>query len=159
MCEQCWFLDPTQDSDVIKSEMRSMFNILNKHPQAFLMQEILATFWGTLTLFLEKGLKLVLRISLVPDPLVSRLQVTCMGWAHQITPRWRRSAASWWYHSGALTRLCTCLASCPSTSTSRLAEEVGELWHPALGVVEGRQRFYSHGWDSWALKSFPLLFL
>lgn len=59
--------------------MRSMFNILNKHPQAFLMQEILATFWGTLTLFLEKGLKLVLRISLVPDPLVSRLQVTCMG--------------------------------------------------------------------------------
>lgn len=44
MCEECRFLDPTQDSDVIKSEMRSVFNILNKHPQAFLMQEILATF-------------------------------------------------------------------------------------------------------------------
>ena len=73
------FLDPTQDSDVIKSEMRSMFNILNKHPQAFLMEEILATFWGTLTLFLEKGIQLVLRISLVPDPRVSRLQDTCMG--------------------------------------------------------------------------------
>ena len=28
---------PTQDSDVIKSEMKSVFNILNKHPQAFLM--------------------------------------------------------------------------------------------------------------------------
>lgn len=53
-----------------------------------------------------------------------RLLGICTVWVPQITLRWRRSGALWWYHSGAHIRQSTYLTYSQCTTTSRFAQSV-----------------------------------